>query len=107
MITVIHFKKYNVFLRLFRFCCSSFIPIAGALKRLIEWHNGHAVFVKLNLEISIIGKQLAEFGHCQVVSSCEELVIKDNRWTGKISLNEPVVGFYLFLKIYSSSFNFT
>ncbi|XP_059139554.1 uncharacterized protein LOC131927769 [Physella acuta] len=69
---------------------TSFIPIAGALKRLIEWHNGHAVFVKLKPELSAIGKQLAEFGHCQIVDSCEELVLKDIRWTGKISMNEPV-----------------
>ncbi|BFZ12956.1 hypothetical protein BsWGS_15995 [Bradybaena similaris] len=68
----------------------SVIPVAGALRRLFDWHDGCAVVVKSRPKLSALEHHLARFAHCQVINSADKLHLNWPRWRGKVAVIDHI-----------------
>ncbi|GFR82740.1 Mdm2-binding protein [Elysia marginata] len=67
-----------------------FIPLAGALRRLKEWHNGQIMLVSKTTKLHSSREDLVDFGHCQIVHNLEQIPVEIPNWEGKIAVVDRI-----------------
>ncbi|RUS86849.1 hypothetical protein EGW08_005386, partial [Elysia chlorotica] len=70
--------------------CDHFIPVAGALRRLREWHNGQILLVNNTEKLPSSREPLVDLGHCEVVDNVEQLKLSIPSWEGKIAVVDRI-----------------
>ncbi|GFO34773.1 mdm2-binding protein [Plakobranchus ocellatus] len=67
-----------------------FVPLAGATRRLVEWHNGDVILVNKASDLPPSKEVLVDFGHCRVVNNQDDINTYLSCWEGKIAVVDRI-----------------
>ncbi|KAK0061822.1 mdm2-binding protein isoform X2 [Biomphalaria pfeifferi] len=72
--------------------CKSFLSIAGALKRLTEWHNAEVIINKLTSQLPATGQKLLEMGNFRLLDTLNLPSRPFLGWAGSLVLMNKCEG---------------
>ncbi|KAH9502922.1 hypothetical protein Btru_072389 [Bulinus truncatus] len=72
--------------------CKSFLSAAGAMKRLMEWHNAEAIITSLTSHLAPVGVKLSELDTFRLVDKLNLPCRPMLGWTGNIILMDKCEG---------------